>query len=1736
MAFWDDLSRFAGNMTGGFIGESDEERRRKQQKQHLQAKVNAAKSRPTTAPFKAPGQPAPRRNVPVVGAQPGESMAQSQARAPRKRGLTVNFDAEKGLEALKDAPGEFVGGVAEMLNPVQAVTDLSKGIAETLSYDSKDAKSARQAKNNLQTQHIDLMKRAANKIQDPKTDPAERGRWQDFVKKQSHLAGTNQFRDETDRVEEIQKATDPVEGAINTVGTAFAAADAKGVATAVRDITGAVTRKAANDARLDQAIKGGGVQSEAPKSLADEAKEYATVDDFLKSKINAYHGTAAKFDRFKIGDASNNGRGVYFSNKREIAEAYASKGGSGATDPNNRLIEAYVDMKKPLSGYESTLEPEEIRKLVKAVDPSGTKIPRKWVEAVVKGKPEDVFVVNQIFGRSGMDIGEFNDLLRKTTGHDGVVGKDPGGLGKLPRDAREIVAFNPDQIMTKEQLTEIYEQAHGKSAVDKEAVLAQLEQMRAGGKQEGYVEKAAPVRDVSPETLLARATDAGMTSESAVSLMSKYGRNKFAIMLDQSNGLKGATNPNGLAASVLSKIPDGDVQVGGVAAKNDLQPLDANPAPNAEMPEGIRPVEAPATPAPQQTVEAATPVDTPLGTIAQSFYDAKKGDQAIKFRDLEAVGKQVASEIDRSFKAIGSNFSGVARKVETARREGVRDINGVDLTPDELELWLRTQDEMNYMRRRAGLGKREMGQGDAGDMYFPNQRQGDYATRDTLFEGFRATKPGNEFKRKDAITLDELTFSPEVVGGYITRYGDTKLIQAERIYRAIEKAHPELDEQTIREAADDVIALQSDVNNLKSKITLGGLGRHKTHADGKAVDFAGRMADVGRKLGNQQRVVNETPTGLTNGEKINSVLIDGVPLGDVTGLNQLHDAASYAGTHTVQAAGDREALAQMVSERLTGAYRLPEDDVAYLVESVARIKSDVPEEVVAARIEGIYRIAGKQQLMESLQHLDIRNNRLRKEVSDLANQMVREGSIEQQLSTKVVQATLRTTNALFRKLNVSSALNELSDLTSFVSVYGADTKALTPDFALIKEFNLGELDPAIEPYLKQLDEGQDVHAIVKAAKKANEATRFYKFIETYKAGVLLKTARDFYARPENGGLVGDELTAKVLEDYRRLALPVDAFTKTFFNNAPLFTQYLSWGARNIQKEGRLAMGKMDAGVLKDKSQAARVARNLYANLPAKTVFWLASNGLKGTAIMTAVGLTDFTGMTSQDYSGIAEEDKSAIDRAAQFTNISTMGSLANSVFQAYEKEKLKEEYKDEDYNPYENTSLITSVANTFTPQVYKNIRGGEELRTKGYSENAGGRIQYQAPDDVYNWVKAYAFGKNQTENAREYSGRENLVDRVNEGTNPVKAVADMAREQIGQKTTDYTRPLVASKHDKSYNELAKEAFNKVASEKGANSKEAQEVMKRWIGIGRAYNGVLDKFKKENPEDYKKWEETFDENIVSPEKWSIYRGNPKVFEFMKKRKELEEKDLGRVVDPIFKLSPERAKMVLQVRSMHTGDDMKQQSFLYKTDWYEQFKADEDKYGDTFGDDMPEKGPRHKEWTGLSKQLYAAKDMPEFNLVKELEGFEYGSEAGKAWLRANYDAWKAQKDAYDAHRLDIVNKMRKIEGVEPLSKEQFTAKIEFESPEDSSGSSGSKKGYYDKDGNWVAYGRRGGSGGRSSGGSGSNPPNTGVASTITELGNQGAGMKLPTGPKGKIKNLKTVVKTKRAKGSSPIRIKI
>ena len=101
----------------------------------------------------------------------------------------------------------------------------------------------------------------------------------------------------------------------------------------------------------------------------------AQQDYFKDSKVRdaegrlkvVYHGSGAVFTKFSAEFMSQHGsaegQGFYFTDYKPMAEGYSKKGG--------QLLEGYLDIKKPLSDSEVTLTSAEVRKLIKAVDPTG---------------------------------------------------------------------------------------------------------------------------------------------------------------------------------------------------------------------------------------------------------------------------------------------------------------------------------------------------------------------------------------------------------------------------------------------------------------------------------------------------------------------------------------------------------------------------------------------------------------------------------------------------------------------------------------------------------------------------------------------------------------------------------------------------------------------------------------------------------------------------------------------------------------------------------------------------------------------------------------------------------------------------------------------------------------------------------------------------------------------------------------------------------------------------------------------------------------------------------------------------------------------------------------------------------------------------------------------------------------------------------------------------------------------
>ena len=122
------------------------------------------------------------------------------------------------------------------------------------------------------------------------------------------------------------------------------------------------------------------VQSSMRDSVGRELTE-AQQEYFKDSKVRdadgnlkpVYHGSAAIFTKFSADfmnqNGSSEGQGFYFTDYKPMAQGYEKNGG--------QLLEGYLDIKKPLSDSEVTLTAAEVKRLIRAVDPTGDDLLRR---------------------------------------------------------------------------------------------------------------------------------------------------------------------------------------------------------------------------------------------------------------------------------------------------------------------------------------------------------------------------------------------------------------------------------------------------------------------------------------------------------------------------------------------------------------------------------------------------------------------------------------------------------------------------------------------------------------------------------------------------------------------------------------------------------------------------------------------------------------------------------------------------------------------------------------------------------------------------------------------------------------------------------------------------------------------------------------------------------------------------------------------------------------------------------------------------------------------------------------------------------------------------------------------------------------------------------------------------------------------------------------------------------------
>ena len=201
---------------------------------------------------------------------------------------------------------------------------------------------------------------------------------------------------------------------------------------------------------------------ELTKAQAERFKDSQVRDKDGRLKT-VYHGSSAVFNVFSADfmsqHGSSEGQGFYFTDYKDMAEGYQKKGG--------QLLEGYLNITNPLSDSEVTLSAPEVKRLLKALDPTGDDVILNYDSQGGMGYPSKAWynraladTVNSIMSTSesdseilaeianaGAGSGNVMDTVRKVLGYDGYIVE-----GKYD-NANVYVAFGSDQFKSFDNKT-----------------------------------------------------------------------------------------------------------------------------------------------------------------------------------------------------------------------------------------------------------------------------------------------------------------------------------------------------------------------------------------------------------------------------------------------------------------------------------------------------------------------------------------------------------------------------------------------------------------------------------------------------------------------------------------------------------------------------------------------------------------------------------------------------------------------------------------------------------------------------------------------------------------------------------------------------------------------------------------------------------------------------------------------------------------------------------------------------------------------------------------------------------------------------------------------------------------------------------------------------------------------------------------------------------------------------------
>lgn len=1056
--------------------------------------------------------------------------------------------------------------------------------------------------------------------------------------------------------------------------------------------------------------------------------------------------------------------------------------------------------------------------------------------------------------------------------------------------------------------------------------------------------------------------------------------------------------------------------------------------------------------------------------------------------------RKAGNVIDERLKLDGDSFDNFARAIHQAS-DDVKAGKTPKVSPLYQEIYDTIKPALDKFRKASG---KETGET---PYYLPRRpiNGGEQIQMgNTLVDSLDAATFGSAEKRTGALGIDDTDLTPDSLGSYATqtlgeRYRHSMAV--DDLMKAAEKRGKPITQKQ----ASKAVTLQDKLAKGFTKAAKDGsemrndtIGDLNKLGEAEGIELTDNAYKPGRLL--------QSPEHMLKGARVWE-----------RGFKQYDYSIANANTFIGMLKKNKVPNAQFgAALRKSLVSQMPNADKEIIDKAVANAvrrmeKDGVAPKDAAGLVNMAIRSVAKEEMVKLGKSTAFLDGKMSQVVSEQINGRVLNSLHETNFLQGVDSFITERVNVALRGLNITSAFFELGDIANIFSNYGLkNLKQTQAGIGPIKgdtlyfshkygQANASFLTPDM-PEVKALKKIWD-NPNTSLTKKMYESYRtgenkllIFRYIEQHKTELFFRTADKYHKQQ---GLRGNDLVTAVMDDYKTTMLPhtLGTANRLLGKMPKALTQYMNWGLQATKRLGRTVSGSNKAGIYKDMSRPSRIGVGVATELVPKAT----AAAVIGVPLMQILGMRDFTGATSADFTGIDDEDKNKVDKAAQLLSLSpVLGTGANIYFAnrrnqiADAKKAAGEDYKSE-RSPSDTPKEVAIQTGLMTVPFHTQGKKTKEMydaAKKGYFENKQGRIQAKAPQGV-KAIPGAIFGKGYTKEMREYqdnpniatviAGKAKLPDLITKN----ETVNQLSQNILNKNNRDFNRPLSASIVNpdgsvaaQGYSDKAKDAHKAAIDKYGKNSKEATKVLEDWVANGREYNKLTDNLKKNNPTAYDSWIKTKGDDILTPEKWRVLGANKDVFAFEKKRKELEKRDLGRTIDPIYELQEDRANMVLQERSVATGDDMTLRSKLYKEDWYAgAFKDKEQAYFDSFTGqrDMSGKSQRVKDWNAMNEQVFSPEKgvINKYPLVKqyqnELKRFpDYNSQERKdftkAWYDTHGDAYESQQDGYDRERYALVNKMRKLENQGEISFDVFKGKLEF--PSDN----------IDK----YAYGKRKGSG--------------------------------------------------------------